>query len=241
MIYENESDIPLGTEVVSVEVNVEEKTVWGFLKFLVTSESPDPPVEAASPVTDILVDTQVHTEIAMSLKLVQEGVESLVSSTELFIDTHESRLLGTDAEAFALNSAVPQLRVEGRTEQSFSNSVPDDKFLNIPIRTDPNFHVSDSDDSMITIGIEQEKLHFEGFNNEELGISCTKPLEPLGLQSGDPGVQEGGQTCSGETSSLAYSRSKSDFTSCDLDVKSCIVCGRRGLSVHMSKARCVSV
>ena len=241
MIYENESDIPVGTEVVSVQVNVEEKTMWGFLKFLASTESPDSPVEAASPVTDILVDTQDHTEISKSLILVQEGVESLVLSEELFIDTNESVPLESNPDALAVISAQPQLSVEDRTEQSLSNWVPDDEVLTIPIRNDPNLHVYDSDDSMITIGVEQEMLHDEGLNSEELRISYTNPLEPLELQSGETGVQEGDQTCSGETSSHAYSRSKSDFTSCDLGVKSCIVCGRRGISVHMSKARCVSV
>lgn len=241
MIYENESDIPVGTEVVSVQVDVEEKTVWGFLKFLASSESPDPPVDAASPVTDILVDTQVHTEISKSMTPVEEGVDRSVSSLQLFMDKLLPVSLVSNSDALALISTQPQFSMEDRTEQSLWNSVPDDGALNIPIRTDPNLHGYDSDDSMITIEVEQEILHDEGLKNEELRISDTKPLEALEVQSDDRGVQEGGQTCSGETSSLAYSRSKSDFTSCDLDVKSCIVCGRRGISVHMSKVRCVSV
>ena len=133
------------------------------------------------------------------------------------------------------------------------------------LKKSKNHHTHDSDESLISLGVESGFLSDEGNHGEVLNaaqveekvggsttVACVASLssrEPSAPLFPGPQILQTGRS----SSELAHSSLslvngvpessllKADILKMENEVKSCIVCGRRGLTAHMSKNRCISV
>lgn len=359
IIYEKESEIPLGTEVEPIQVHVRDKSLWGFLTFMVSGEDAEtapntvtsgagtihPESQAGNQISAPLIpagETERNLELPINstmstalpggfgsqsqlsmeskaCEVPHDSFDPVAGKQELDIQTDEQVIpnpliersedavvgvflssetnplfsvkygyLGSHANTEIMDSSVstplqeedkleaPEemhesfwsgmalfgrnltqemklQEVGDRKEISWSGFVEAEGDVAMPLRLNQQPHPPyDSDDSVITLGVERGYTSDEGMNHNEsldvngirqsLPVSDMRPLDIPRESSGlKPDIPLEFPTASGGTCTSTINRSKTDLVEIDHSSSSCIVCGRRGLSVHMSKNRCVSV
>ena len=224
MIYQEESQIPVGTRTEEVEIAVEEtKTLWGFLKFVVVGEGEESidastePIAPAPLLTEAVVSKQPERQLPPDV-IVSELAPTVVADVPSPTPPHIPEAVVPSVSDLLSPHPDP---VVSQLETVDPGVAPNSSqfYIGTPVVREAQVGPA-GDSTPVQEGGSDIPSLADTLDQEE--IPELKPDQTLAHNDGS--FVKGWNV-----------RTVVDVNEC------CIVCGRRGLTVHSSKQRSLSV